>query len=310
MIRMAGYALTLTLLTVAMASAQSAGTAEDNLKRRSITLPVPSTPSGNYVPAVRVGNLLFLSSTGPVQSKVRGKVGKDVSPEEAYQAARDTGLNALAVIRRELESLDRVRRVVRVAGLVNVAPGFTELPAVINGFSDLMVDVFGEAIGKHARSAVGVAELPNNYPVAIEVTLEVDGSPVGGLSPSDIAAIRATSERWTAAVREGRWDDATATFTPDAILRFPDAVFEGRAAIRKFFDTMPRWNPTRVLHIDEIQGRGDMAFVAGHSTVTPEGGGPPVIVGRYLDIRLRQPDGTWLFYRDTVTPVPARAPVR
>jgi uncharacterized protein (TIGR02246 family) len=123
------------------------------------------------------------------------------------------------------------------------------------------------------------------------------------LSEADITAIRATSERWFAAVSTGRWDDAAATFTEDAILRFPDAAYEGRAQILKFHQEMPPWNPTRVLHIDEIQGRGDMAFVAGHSTIVPDGGGPPVVVGRYLDIRLRQADGTWLFYRDMVSPV-------
>ncbi len=174
---MSAQVLAVFLLAASVASAQPAGTAEDNLKRKNITLPAPSAPAGNYVPAVRVGNLLFLSSTGPVQSKTRGKVGREVSMEDAYQAARVTGLNALAIIRRELGSLDRVRRVVRVTGLVNAAPGFTELPQVINGFSDLMVEVFGEAIGKHARSAIGVAELPNNYPVAVEVTLEVEATP-------------------------------------------------------------------------------------------------------------------------------------
>jgi uncharacterized protein (TIGR02246 family) len=135
-------------------------------------------------------------------------------------------------------------------------------------------------------------------------------APAGDLSAADVAAIRATSERWVTAVRAGRWTDAAATFTEDAILRFPDASFEGRAAILKYFETMPMWNPTRTLHIDEIRGRGDMAFVAGHSTIIPEGGGPPVVVGRYLDIRLRQSDGTWLFYRDMVSPVPPAGPRR
>ena len=124
------------------------------------------------------------------------------------------------------------------------------------------------------------------------------------LSPDDLASIRATSERWVSAVRAGRWEDAAATFTEDAILRFPEAAYEGRAAILKFHQTMSPWNPTRTLHIDEIRGRGDMAFVAGHSTIIPDGGGAPVVVGRYLDIRLRQADGTWLFYRDMVSPVP------
>ena len=147
--------------------------AEENLKRRNITLPAAATPAGNYVRAVRVGNLLFLSSSGPAQDKARGKVGKDVSREEAYQAARTTGLNLLAATRAELGSLDQVRRVVKVAGFVNAAPGFTELPQVLNGFSDLMVEVFGESIGKHARSVVGVAELPNNLPVSVEMILEI-----------------------------------------------------------------------------------------------------------------------------------------
>lgn len=124
------------------------------------------------------------------------------------------------------------------------------------------------------------------------------------LSAADIAAIRATSERWQTAVRAGDWEAAAATFTPDAILRFPDAAYEGRAAILKYFQAQQPWAANRTLHLDEIQGRGDMAFVTGHSTVTPGSGGAPVVVGRYLDIRLRQADGTWLFYRDMVSPVP------
>jgi uncharacterized protein (TIGR02246 family) len=130
------------------------------------------------------------------------------------------------------------------------------------------------------------------------------------LSPTDIAAIKATSERWEAAVRAGRWEDAAATFTEDAILRFPDVSYEGRAAILAFHQTMAPWKPARVLHIDEIEGRGDMAFVTGHSTIAPDGGGQPVVISRYLDVRLRQADGTWLFYRDMVSPVPQPATKR
>lgn len=133
-------------------------------------------------------------------------------------------------------------------------------------------------------------------------------APSAGLSSADIAAIRATSDRWVTAVRAGRWEDAAATFTADAVLRFGAAVYEGRAAIQKFHESMPPFDKTRVLHIDEIDGRGDMAFVSGHSTIVPADGGTPVVVGRYIDIRLRQPDGTWLFYRDVVTPVPLPAP--
>jgi enamine deaminase RidA (YjgF/YER057c/UK114 family) len=104
----------------------------------------------------------------------KGKVGKDVTLEEGYHAARSTGLNLLATTRQALGSLDKVKRVVKVLGMVNSAPGFTDQPKVINGFSDLMVEVFGETIGKHARSAVGMAELPFGIPVEIEMVLEVE----------------------------------------------------------------------------------------------------------------------------------------
>lgn len=134
-------------------------------------------------------------------------------------------------------------------------------------------------------------------------------SPAADLSSADIAAIRATSERWTAAVRAGRWEDAAATYTEDAIVWFPDARFEGRAAILKYFEGLQPFSPARILHIDEIRGRGDMAFVAGHSTIITDGGAP-VVVARYLDVRLRQADGTWLFHRDMVSPVPPAAAKR
>ena len=127
-------------------------------------------------------------------------------------------------------------------------------------------------------------------------------TPSADLSPADIAAIRATSERWVTATRAGRWDDAAATYTEDAVLWFPNAAYVGRAAIHKYFETLPPFNTSRILHIDEIRGRGDMAFVSGHSTMTSDSGAP-VVVARYLDVRLRQADGNWLYYRDMVTPV-------
>jgi enamine deaminase RidA (YjgF/YER057c/UK114 family) len=167
-------ALLVVILAVTTAWAQATASAEDNLKQKNITLPPPATPVANYVPAVRVGNFLFLSGLGPGQSSPGGKVGKDLSLEQGYQAARATGLNLLATARATLGSLDKVKRVVKVLGMVNSAPGFTDQPKVINGFSDLMVEVFGEAIGKHARSAVGMPELPFNIPVEIEMILEVD----------------------------------------------------------------------------------------------------------------------------------------
>jgi len=151
--------------------------AEAKLKEMGITLPDVPKPLGNYVPGVRVGNLLFLSGHGPVrqEGKARpvGKVGRDLGTDDAYQVARGVGLNLLASARSLLGSLDRVRRVVKVLGMVNSAPGFGDQPKVINGFSDLMVEVFGEN-GRHARSAVGMAELPSNIPVEIEMILEVE----------------------------------------------------------------------------------------------------------------------------------------
>jgi enamine deaminase RidA (YjgF/YER057c/UK114 family) len=152
--------------------------AEATLKARNITLPTQSTPMANYVSAVRSGNLLFLSGHGPVRTEgkpsARGKLGKDLSTEQGYAVAREVGLSLLATARTNLGSLDKVKRVVKVLGMVNSAEGFQEQPKVINGFSDLMVEVFGETIGKHARSAVGMAELPMGIPVEIEMILEVE----------------------------------------------------------------------------------------------------------------------------------------
>lgn len=152
--------------------------AEARLKDKNITLPQPPRPMANYVTAVRTGNLLFLSGHGPLRPEgkpsMTGKVGKDLSIEQGYQAARETGLNLLATTRAALGSLDRVKRVVKVLGMVNSADGFGDQPKVINGFSDLMVEVFGEEIGRHARSAVGMAGLPVGIPVEIEMVLEVE----------------------------------------------------------------------------------------------------------------------------------------
>jgi len=152
--------------------------AESNLKSKNITLPAPPSPMANYVTAVRVGNLLFLAGHGPVRGSdgkmARGKVGKDLSTEQGAQVAREVGLNLLATTRASLGSLDKVKRVVKVLGMVNCTDDFGEQPKVINGFSDLMIEVFGEAIGKHARSAVGMAGLPGNAPVEVEMVVEVE----------------------------------------------------------------------------------------------------------------------------------------
>ncbi len=151
--------------------------AEARIKELGLTLPQPPKPGGNYVPGVRVGNLLFLSGHGPTRidgvPAVRGKVGRDLSLEDGYKAAREVGINLLGTARTLLGSLDKVKRIVKVLGMVNSAEGFGDQPKVINGFSDLMVEVFGEN-GRHARSAVGMAELPMGIPVEIEMILEVE----------------------------------------------------------------------------------------------------------------------------------------
>ena len=147
--------------------------AEKKLKELGIQLGPVTPPVANYVNAVRTGNLLFLAGKGPAGG-VTGIVGKDITVEQAYGHARTVGLNLMAVMRNELGSLDRVKRIVKVLGMVNAGPGFGEQPKVINGCSDLFVEVFGER-GRHARSAVGMGSLPNNIPVEIEVIVEVGG---------------------------------------------------------------------------------------------------------------------------------------
>ena len=150
--------------------------AETRLKQKGIVLTEPSKPVANYVNAVRVGNLLFLAGKGPTKpdgSHITGKVGKDLSIEQGYEAARLTAINHLAVLKAELGSLNKVKRVVKVLGMVNCAEDFKDQPKVINGYSDLMVEIFGDK-GKHARSAVGMNALPLNIAVEVEVIVEVE----------------------------------------------------------------------------------------------------------------------------------------
>ena len=151
-------------------------TIEARLKELKIELPPVPKPGGNYVHAVRTGNLLFLAGKGPSNpdgSVPKGKVGRDVATADAYRHARSVGLVLLAVMKETLGSLDRVRRVVKVLGMVNSAPEFGEQPAVVNGCSDLFVEVFGDQ-GRHARSAVGMGALPGGITVEIEVIVEVE----------------------------------------------------------------------------------------------------------------------------------------
>jgi len=148
--------------------------AEARIKELGLALPTPPKPAFVYKSAVQVGNLLYVSGHGPWQGDgyIAGKVGVDVSAEQAKEAARVTGLAILATVRRELGSLDRVVRTIKTLGMVNAIPEFTEHPAVINGFSELLREVFGDA-GVGARSAVGMGSLPGNIPVEIEVIFEV-----------------------------------------------------------------------------------------------------------------------------------------
>ncbi len=155
--------------------AQTATGAEARLKERNITLPPVLPPVANYVDSVRVGNLLFLAgNTAGADWKFKGKVGKDITVQEGYETARQVGLIMLAKVRAALGSLDQVKRIVKVLGMVNSPEGFGDQPRVVNGFSDLMVEVFGEQIGKHARSAVGMQALPSNSAVEVEMIVEVE----------------------------------------------------------------------------------------------------------------------------------------
>jgi enamine deaminase RidA (YjgF/YER057c/UK114 family) len=151
--------------------------AEKKLKELGIELGPVTNPVANYVNAQRTGSLLYLAGRGPRAGKdgkrPSGKVGRDYTVEQAYQHARDIGLELLAIIRQEIGSLDKVSKVVKVLGMVNAVPEFHDHAKVINGFSDLFVEVLGER-GKHARSAVGMGSLPNQIPVEIEAIIEVE----------------------------------------------------------------------------------------------------------------------------------------
>ncbi len=165
----------LFLSLLALPAALGAQGHEARLKTLGIDLPPAPAALASYVPAVRTGNLVFLAGQGPItggKATVTGKVGAEITEEEGYRIARATILNSLAALKAEIGSLDKVKRVVKLVGWVNSAPGFVRQPWVINGASELLVQVFGDA-GKHARSAVGANELPLNIPVEIELVVEV-----------------------------------------------------------------------------------------------------------------------------------------
>jgi enamine deaminase RidA (YjgF/YER057c/UK114 family) len=149
--------------------------AETRLKEKGIVLTPQPSPVANYLNAVRIGNLLYLSGRGPLKpdgTYITGKVGRELTIEQGYEAARLTAISCLSVIKTELGSLNKVKRVVKVLGMVNCTEDFKDQPKVMNGYSDLMVEIFGDK-GKHARSAVGLYALPFGMPVEVEIILEV-----------------------------------------------------------------------------------------------------------------------------------------
>jgi enamine deaminase RidA (YjgF/YER057c/UK114 family) len=164
------------LLLLSVASVTNAQSIEQKLTSMGLVLSTPTKPVANYVKAVRTGNLLFLAghvSTRADGSPITGKLGRDMTVEQGYEAAKATTVSLLSTLKAELGELSRIRRIVKVTGFVNSTPDFPDQPKVINGCSDLLVALFGEK-GKHARSAVGMAALPSNYAVEIEMVVEVE----------------------------------------------------------------------------------------------------------------------------------------
>lgn len=155
-----------------------ASSPEARLKELNLTLPPPGQPMARYKMAVRVGNLLYVSGHGPSKltdtTPMTGCCGKDLTVEQGKECARAVGINILATVRHHLGSLDKVKRLVKTLGMVNSTPEFTQHPTVINGYSDLMAEVFGEDAGVGARSAIGMVALPGNLPVEIEAIFEVE----------------------------------------------------------------------------------------------------------------------------------------
>ena len=172
--RIARVGILMALVTVpgGGALAQTGQDPEAKLKALGLTLPEPAKPVANYVRAVRTGNLVFLAGHGECSNAQTGKAGGGVTLETAYASARRVGLCLLSSLKQEIGDLRKVRRVVKVLGMVNATPEFADHPKVINGFSDLMVEVFGDR-GRHARSAVGMGSLPGNITVEIEMIVEV-----------------------------------------------------------------------------------------------------------------------------------------
>ena len=149
---------------------------EEKLMQMGITLPAAPNPAANYVNVVRTGNLLYLAGkgpNGPDGKYITGKLGQDLTIEQGYEAAKSVAVNQIAVLKAELGDLSKVKRIVKVNGMINTTPDFTDHSKVMNGFSDMMVAVFGEK-GKHARSSVGMCSLPFNIAVEVEMIVEIE----------------------------------------------------------------------------------------------------------------------------------------
>jgi enamine deaminase RidA (YjgF/YER057c/UK114 family) len=150
---------------------------EERLKELGIELPPPATPVANYVTTVQTGNLVFTSGHGPGKGDgkiYKSQLGTDATIDDGYQSAKQVGINLISTLKHALGDLDRIKRVVKVVGFVNSSADFTEQPAVVNGASDLFVEVFGDK-GRHARSAVGMSQLPGGIPVEVELVVEIEG---------------------------------------------------------------------------------------------------------------------------------------
>ena len=149
----------------------------DRIKELGITLPESPSPVANYIPVVKTGNLIYLSGVGPADkpdgTSYTGKLGKDLSIDQGYDAARLTAVNLISRLNGFLDDLDQGKQIVKVLSMVNATPDFLDPPAVTNGCSDLLVEVFGDK-GRHARSAIGVATLPGGLPIEIELIAEID----------------------------------------------------------------------------------------------------------------------------------------
>ncbi len=169
------YTASFAIVVLGCSTSAQESNPEQRLEQLGIVLKQPSPPKGNFVPAVETGKLIFLSGQGPLQDDgafITGKIGSDLSVEQGQKAARLTGVRLLEALKSQIGDLGKVKRIVKVLGMVNADPTFTQQPQVMNGFSDFMVEVFGEA-GKHARSAVGMGSLPGNIAVEIEMIVEL-----------------------------------------------------------------------------------------------------------------------------------------